>query len=351
MEGRSLKILEAIVDEFIRTGEPVGSKALQEKLDINISSATIRNEMASLEQQGYLEHPHTSAGRVPTFKGYRLYIEKFAPESRLTDEQRESIDKVFEGIDATSSDEIITEASRALAAVTKCAIVSTNETSKFSVITKIDVIPTGKRMYVLLLITSSGSIKNRVCRLSFDLTNEQLAFFQRFANENLTGMNLDGLTEETIEKLTASLGAYIMTLSPLIKGVIELSEEMLRNRVDMHGESNLITCEDFKGNEVATIIESKNELTEILSNAFSGVNIMFGKEDSFVVSNSSIITSPFSKDGVKAGSFGLIGPMRLDYKKIIPYIEYFSDKVTSMLSQRDEDEMLLEIEKETQDDE
>ena len=346
MEGRSLKILEAIVDEFIRTGEPVGSKALQEKLDINVSSATIRNEMASLEQQGYLEHPHTSAGRVPTFKGYRLYIEKFAPESQLSDEQRESIDKIFDGIDASSSEEIITEASRALATVTKCAIVSTNETSKFSVITKVDVIPTGKRMYVLLLITSSGSIKNRVCRLSFDLTNEQLSFFQRFANENLAGMNLDGLNEETIEKLTASLGAYVMTLSPLVKGVIELSAEMLRDNINMHGESNLITCSEFKGNEVATILESKNELTEILSNAFSGVNIMFGKEDSFVVSNSSIITSPFSKDGVKAGSFGVIGPMRLDYKKIIPYIEYFSDKVTSMLSEKDEDEILLEIEKE-----
>lgn len=349
MEGRSLKILEAIVDEFIITGEPVGSKALQEKLDINVSSATIRNEMASLEQQGYLEHPHTSAGRVPTFKGYRLYIENFAPDSQLSDEQRNQIDKIFEGIDAASADEIIEEASRALATVTKCAIVTTNETSKFSVITKVDVIPTGKRLYVLLLITSSGDIKNRVCRLSFDLTHEQLAFFQRFANENLAGMNINSFDAETAEKLTASLGAYVMTLSPLVKGILELSSEMMQDKVDLQGESNLITCPEFKSNEIATILESKNQLTEILSNAFSGINIMFGKEDEFIVSNSSVITSPFSKDGKKAGSFGVIGPMRLDYKKIIPYIEYFSDKVTDLLSTEDEDKTLLEIEREGKD--
>lgn len=350
MEGRTLKILEAIVDEYILTGEPVGSKTIQEKLDVSVSSATIRNEMASLEQQGYLEHPHTSAGRIPTFKGYRFYIEHFSPENGLSSAEKAQIDRMFDEISESSADELIEEASRALAEVTKCAIVSTNETSKFSVITKVELIPTGKRMYVLLLITSSGDIKNRVCRLSFDLTHEQVAFFQRFANENLTGVELENLSEQMIENMTTALGSYMMMLSPLMKGIIELSGEILNRQVNLEGAENLITCEELKGNEIATILQSRDELSEILGNAFSGINIMFGKESGdFVVSNSSIITSPFSKGDKKAGSFGVIGPMRLDYKKIIPYIEYFTDKVTDILSLQDEDEELKSIEKEAGD--
>lgn len=347
MEGRAFKILEAIVDEYIRTGEPVGSKTLLEKTDINCSSATIRNEMASLEQQGYLEHPHTSAGRVPTFAGFRLYIEKMTPENQLSAEEREQIDSIFEGIDSGTDEEIIENASRALAEVTKCAIVSTNETTKFSVITKVDVIPTGRRMYVLLLITSGGTIKNRVCRLSFDLTHEQMEFFQRFANDNLTGINLQNVSDEYIENLAAAMGSYMMTLSPLLKGIADLSAEMMEEQVNLEGEANLITCNEFQGHEIARILESKNEFTQLLDQTFNGINVMFGKEnDTFVISNSSIITSSFSKGENKAGSFGVIGPMRLDYKKIIPYIEYFTNKVTHLLSEEDEDEELRAIEKE-----
>ena len=350
MEKRALRILEAVVDEYIRTGEPVGSKLVQEKLKLNISSATIRNEMASLEQQGYLEHPHTSAGRVPTFSGFRLYIETFMPEYRLSKEQKEQIDRIFEGIDANTDDEIIEEAGRMLAEVTKCAIVTANQTSRFSVITKVEVIPTGRRMYMLLLITSGGSIKNRVCRLQFDLTNEQVQFFTRFAEENLTGINLENVSDEFVESLSSALGSYMMMLSPLIKGVAEMSAEMVKEQVNMEGEANLIT--QFQGHEAAAMIENRKQLTDILTNAFSGINVMFGKEDeTFVVSNSSIITSSFEKDGHKAGGFGVIGPMRLDYKKIIPYIEYFSNKVTNMLSTETEDRELLAIEREVDDSE
>ncbi len=352
MEKRTLKILETVVDEYIRSGEPVGSKLVQEKLDTKVSSATIRNEMAMLEQLGYLEHPHTSAGRVPTFSGYRLYIEAFMPEHKLSEDQRAQIDKIFEKIDADTDDELIEEAGRALAEITKCAIVTANETSRFSVISKVEVIPTGKRMYIILLITSGGSIKNRVCRLQFDLTHEQVQFFTKFAEENLTGMNLKNVSDEFIENISAAMGSYMMTLSPLMKGIAEMSAEMMQEQVDVQGESHLITCGQLQGHEIAAMLENKNRLSGFLNNAFSGINIMFGKEDeTFVISNSSIITSTFEKDGQKAGGFGVIGPMRLDYKKIIPYLEYFSNKVTNLLKSEDENEELLLIEREAEENE
>ncbi len=338
MEKRTLKILETVVDEYIRTGEPVGSKTVQEILEPKVSSATIRGEMAMLEQMGYLEHPHTSAGRIPTFSGYRFYIETFMPENRLSEEQKEQIDKIFEDIDYDSTDELIANAGKALAQVTKCAIVTANETGKFSVITKVEIIPTGRRLYVLLLITSGGSIKNRVCRLQFDLTQEQMDFFAKFAEENLTGINLESISPEFMDKLSAALGSYMMTLSPLMQGIAEMTQEITKE-VDVKGEGNLLACPQFQGREIAAMLENKDKFAEILNGAFSGINIMFGQEkDTFIVSNSSIISTSFEKDGKKAGSFGVIGPVRIDYKTVIPYLEYFSSKITDILNSTEEEE-------------
>ncbi|MCL2638174.1 MAG: heat-inducible transcriptional repressor HrcA [Oscillospiraceae bacterium] len=340
---RMYKIFEAIVDEYIRTGEPIGSKAVKEKLGFPVSSATIRNEMASLEAQGYLNHPHTSAGRVPTIKGYRFYIERMMNENprTLAESEKEEIDDFFSKISGDFDDELLIEsASHALAELTNCAIVSTNMTARFSVITKVELIPTGRRVYVLLLITSEGNIKNRVCRLSFDLTGEQMEFFTGFLNENLAGLNLANISEEYIEELAAALGSYMMTLSPLLKAVADLSKEVAEKRVMLKGETNLIAREELQKNEIISLLESRNEFSELLDTAFSGINVMLGKEkDTFVVENSSIITGSFNKGNKQAGSFGVIGPMRLDYKKIIPYIEYFADKMTVLLSLSDEEEM------------
>ena len=341
MESRALKILDLIVDEYIRTGEPIGSKAVQQLLDIQVSSATIRNEMASLEQQGYLEHPHTSAGRVPTYKGLRLYIERLSGANPLSDEEKNSIDEIFSNSSSETDDVIIENAARALADLTKCAIVSTKESNKFSVITKVEVIPTGRRMYVLLMITSAGNIKNRVCRLSFDLTDEHMSIFQQFAEDNLKGVNLEDVSEEYIKGLSAALGSYVMSLSPLLKGIADLSAEMMNEKVKIEGEENLIACPELKGTEIATVLRRRNDFTKFLDNTFSGISVMFGKEDdTFVISNSSMITGSFLKGGEKAGSFGVIGPLRVDYKKIIPYIEYFASKVSDLLSQEQEGQPL-----------
>jgi heat-inducible transcriptional repressor len=344
MGERGFKILEAIIDEYIKTGEPIGSKLLAARLEdigIRVSSATIRNEMASLEQQGYLDHPHTSAGRIPTVKGYRLYIEKLLPECQgnLTSEDKAIIDYALSNVAGECDDTIIESASHALAELTRCAVVSTSNFSRFSVITKVEVVPAGRRVYVLLLVTSGGGIKNRVCRLSFDLNQEQLDFFTQFANENLSGINLENVSQEFIENIGAALGSYMVSLSPLLKAVADMSGELATGRVNFEGQSNLIKFGDLQKQEILSILENKSVFTELLDTAFNEINVVFGNEkaDTFTVSNSGLIAGSFQKRGQTAGSFGVIGPMRLDYKKLIPYIEYFSVEVTRMLSKIDEE--------------
>ena len=176
MDDRKLKILAAVVDEYVRTGEPVGSKLISQLDNIKVSAATIRNDMAALEQMGYLEQPHTSAGRVPTFAGYRLYIDELMTLPDLTDAEKLRLDEML-GDKDTPEELLVQNAAAALTEITQCAAVVTNSAPRFSVISKVEVIPTGKRLYVILLITSNGSIKNKACRLEFDLSHEQLDFF------------------------------------------------------------------------------------------------------------------------------------------------------------------------------
>lgn len=336
MDGRKLRILSAVVDEYIITGEPVGSKVIMNY--VKASSATIRNEMAELEKQGYLEQPHTSAGRVPTYKGYRLYVDSLMEKNPLSIEETNVLDSMFPK-DFTSEDEIVESATAALAEITKCAAVASNTAPRFSVISKLEVIPTGKRMYVLLMITSSGSIKNKICRLQFDLTQDQLDFLEDFMAKNLEGMAVNELSEEMVDKLTEALGTYMMTLSPLIAEIYNMSREMSGGEVRVAGETNLIARSEYSQNEIITFLDNKKDIAKFLDSSFDGLHVMFSPEsDSFVISNSSFITSTYSKKGKQAGTLGLIGPMRIDYRKFIPYLEYLTGKITQLISGDDDDE-------------
>ncbi len=333
MDDRKLKILTAVVDEYIVTGEPVGSKAIM--AHVKASSATIRNEMAELEKQGYLEQPHTSAGRVPTYKGYRLYVDRLMEQNQLTDSEKDMLDAMIPQEYVTEQD-LVEKASMALADLTKCAAVVANATPKFSIISKVEVIPTGKRMYVILMITSNGAIRNKVCRLEFDLSQDQLEFFDNFVKQNLNGMSIDSLSDAYVEKLTEAMGTYMMSLSPLVSEIMKMTKEM--SSVTIQRQSNLLTCKDFNQNEIISFLDNQKVLKGFIDETFSGLHVMFSPEtDGFVIHNSSIITAPFSKDGKTAGALGLIGPMRLDYAKFIPYLEYFTGKISEMISEEPQD--------------
>lgn len=335
VDDRKLKILAAVVDEYIRTGDPVGSKAISKLDGIKVSAATVRNDMAVLEQMGYLEQPHTSAGRIPTYLGYQLYIDKLLTLNELSDEEKLRLDELLGDGDVTE-ELLIQNAATALTELTQCAAVVTNSSPRFSVISKVEVIPTGKRLYVILLITSNGSIKNKACRLEFDLSHEQLDFFTHYIDENLSGISVDELSEDMLDKMITAVSAYMVSLSPLVKGICELSEDLKHQELTVSGGEKLLSCDELDKMEVVRFIEHKNELTDFLEDSFSGIQVKFGADGSFAIGNSSMIVSKYRKKGKEAGSLGIIGPMRVDYKKIIPYIEYLTHKISDLMSDEDE---------------
>ena len=337
VDARKRRILSVVVDLYIRTGEPVGSKTISQLPDIHVSAATVRNDMAVLEELGYLEQPHTSAGRVPTFNGYRMYIEEISAEGTLPQEERDRLDEMLGDESQLTEDLILQSATTALSQITKCATVVSNFAPKYSVISKVDVIPTGKRMYVVLLITSDGKIKNRACRLQFDLTHEHMDFFKHFMEENLEGVSVSDLSEEKLEQMITAMGTYMMTLSPLVQGICEMSKDLQQNELYMTGEQNLFSCDDLDKAEVAKFMMHKQELSGLLDDSFQGIKVMFGEEgNDFVIGNSSMIVSKYQKGDHTAGSLGVIGPMRLNYAKVIPYIEYFTEKISHLISDDDD---------------
>ena len=337
VDARKRRILSAVVDLYIRTGEPVGSKTISQLPDIHVSAATVRNDMAVLEELGYLEQPHTSAGRVPTFNGYRMYIEEISAEGTLPQEERDRLDEMLGDESQLTEDLILQSATTALSQITKCATVVSNFAPKYSVISKVDVIPTGKRMYVVLLITSDGKIKNRACRLQFDLTHEHMDFFKHFMEENLEGVSVSDLSEEKLEQMITAMGTYMMTLSPLVQGICEMSKDLQQNELYMTGEQNLFSCDDLDKAEVAKFMMHKQELSGLLDDSSQGIKVMFGEEgNDFVIGNSSMIVSKYQKGDHTAGSLGVIGPMRLNYAKVIPYIEYFTEKISHLISDDDD---------------
>lgn len=332
LDERKTQILCAVIEEYIRSGEPVGSNSVLSRLGVKVSSATVRNDMSVLEQLGFLEQPHTSAGRIPTYLGYRYYIDNLIMVKPLSAKEKHLIDSMLKKGEYTGQ-AVIDNAVNALSELTQLAAVSKSNMPTFSVITRVEVIPAGRRLYALLIITSAGTIKNKICRVEFDLDYQQLEFFEKFINENLKGIQLEKMTPAMLQNLAVAMGGYMMTLSPLLTALYELSAEISNSDINLKGEQKLIES-GVKADDVVNLITHKNELDELLSRAFDGIMVVFGKEKgNFAITNSSMILSPYKVGDKQAGSLGVIGPVRLNYAEIIPHIQYITNSITKMLNE------------------
>jgi heat-inducible transcriptional repressor len=164
-----------------------------------------------------------------------------------------------------------------------------------------------------------------------------MEFFSRYLQENLQGESVESLSEERMQELVTALGTYMMSLTPLVQGIYELSKDLRKDEYSVQGERNLLACNDLNKMDIVNFLENKNQFSAMLNDAFSGIQVMFSEEsDSFIISNSSMIMSQYKKGSKTAGSLGIVGPMRLDYARIIPYIEYFTQKITDLISDQDD---------------
>ena len=335
LSERQQKILAAVVEQYIATGEPVGSKLICDKLDVSVSSATVRNEMAQLSSDGYLDQPHTSAGRIPTQKGYRYYVDNLLQPSELDVTDRKKIEGSLDSRTADPS-QILSEVGEALVNFSNCAALSTTPADESAVIKTIEMVGVSRTTALIVLLTSTGIIKSKPCRCETPVTQELKECFDSIVKEHFIGKHLGDVGTVMIQTLAASLGADALSMSPLLITVADLAQSAGTAEVMLEGQSNLLGYSDY-GDEAPQLLNflSNGEPLGSLVNETGDddVEIFIGSENKFrELKDSTMIISKYKIGDSPGGAIGIIGPTRLNYSKLIPSIRYLADMVSKMLS-------------------
>ena len=334
LDARKLRILAKIVEAYIATGEPVGSKLIACLLGGEVSPATVRNDMAVLFEMGLLEQPHTSAGRVPSHLGLRVYLDRIMHTQPLTTQEKQEIEALF-NFRNPDPDKLLEDAARALAGYTGCAAISTTIHRRSLKVRRIEIIPATQRTAVILLILSNGMIKNRVCRVDFTLTPKIVEFFQNFANGMLGGKSVNEISQRFIHSVALSLDEYTEIFTPLLTAIYDLCREASDGPIYRSGTSNLLEYEELRriANQLFRVINSREGVMDLIDRDNEGVRVSIGRENQKMeLADSSVIISKYRIGDDSEGAIGLIGPIRMDYARLIPHLEYFSQMLGKLLS-------------------
>lgn len=334
LDRRKELILTAIIERFISNGEPVGSRAVADYLNIGVSTATIRNEMSALNDLGLIEQPYTSAGRVPSHLGYRFYIKNLMNKKPLTSSERHHIDSVF-SVNHSDLEELLETASNTLAHLTNCASVTTTPQPNFLAFAHIELIPTGKKIVILLFITTTGIAKNKLFHLDCEPSAEEYSRFVGTVNFHLKTTSIDDITPAFIQTLAAELDVDVIAFSPILYAIYTMANDTSGGQIILEGGNNLLSHKELAENakSVMDFIGKHDTLKQMIKQNPDNLSIIIGTEKSDIAPPQiGFIFSRYYMHGLPAGSVGIIGPTRINYAKIIPYVEYIAISMGKLLS-------------------
>ena len=333
LSTRREKILAAVVDAYVATGEPVGSKSIAAQL--GVSSATVRNEMAELSLLGLLEQPHTSAGRVPSQKGYRLYVDRLMEPRPLEPKEKRLLDSMLV-TNACDPEKLMAGVTQALAGITRFAAVSTTPSGRTAFIRAVQFVQTSRRTAMLLLMSSAGTMKNRIFHCDFDLNPEMLRVFFRILNEKLMNRPVADITPAFIQSLAVSLGEMAMLMSSALMALLEVAKDTRETAVCQSGQMNLLFYPEYErgtARRVMDFLERPSELVDLLTQELGSVRVLIGQESRTPeLAGSSVVISRYAVGGQDAGVLAVIGPTRMEYASVISHLSYLSQAVGNMLT-------------------
>ena len=323
LDDRKKRILQAIVDEYVNTAEPVSSGAISKKKGLDFSSATIRNEMSELEKSGYLEKTHTSSGRIPSVKGYRLYVDELLKEDNISLEEIKYIKEKLQ-IKADQIEDLTKIASNTLSEITHYTTVAIGPKVTKQIIKEIKFVLLGSRMLMAVILTNTGMIKETIINFGEDIYEDQIETINLLFNSKLQG--------KPLEKINEPLDEYIFTemksSASMIKTIIEQLNKVIyeESKLYLEGTNKSFDLPELSKTETArnfiNILENKSEVVDLLDNEISkDINVYFGDElDDENLKDFSIVT--LRSDEKDLGTIGIIGPKRMNYSKIISVMRY-----------------------------
>ena len=344
LSERKKKILRAIVDNYIRTAEPVGSKAIAAMPDMNISSATIRNEMADLTELGLLEQPHTSAGRIPSPAGYRLYIDELMQDYRLSVDETESMTEAFEA-KMRQFDDVLAQASKIVSKMTNLpAYTVTSRTGRVT-IKKFEIIAAGEGSFILVLMTSHDVVKNKLIKLPVNCTEADLKLLSAVLNATLTDLTVEEFTPDVMERVTRSAGEAASLVPIIVDYTISLLKKQVQSDVTVSGQMKLLGQPEYrdpvKAHELLTQLDE-----EVISNlpaaigADSKMKILVGPENvARELKDTSVVMTRFDIGDGMQGMIGVVGPTRMDYAQITARLSYFTESLSRMFTKPEKPEL------------
>jgi heat-inducible transcriptional repressor len=337
LSERKLSILKAVIDDYIMTGLPIGSRTISKKHGIELSSATIRNEMADLEEFGFLEQPHTSAGRIPSHKAYRYYVDRLMKVVKLNSAEASNIKRYFE--DRMSEvGQVMEKAAQVLSDTTHHISMVLKPQLKKSIIRRIQIVKITERKAILLVVTNAGLVTDTVITVPDGITPDYLEMISVLLTERLSSKTL----EQAENDLRCCLGENLRFGNEFVTDImtaIETSVEPQGEKgIVLGGTQNIIEYPDFMSIEKAksfiSILQTKEMLYDMMKKAAQlEFSVTIGQENEVKeLRDLSVVTATYKIGGKSLGSFGVIGPTRMDYAKVISILGYVSQSLNSILS-------------------
>lgn len=334
---RKKKVLRSVVDLYIRTAEPVGSKAITELPDMNYSSATIRNEMAELTTMGYLEQPHTSAGRVPSAAGYRLYVDELMLDYRLSVDETKSITNAIEE-KMNRVDKMVEKVAKLVSQATNLPAISAASRQGSATVLKFNLLPSGTGSFILVLTLPGDQVVNKLIKLPLSIGETELNLLTALLNATMTELPLEEFTAELMERVMRSAGAA----ASLVPVVVDFVTETLKN----HGSTNLAVAGQARLlglPEYRDVDKAQRVLASIDEDALSGLPaVMEGANGTKVIvgpenvadelKDTSVVMTKFDIGDGLQGVIGVVGPTRMDYAKVTARLSCFAENLSKMFA-------------------
>ena len=315
MSVRRLEILRAIVDEYVATQEPVGSKSIAARSGLGISPATIRNEMAVLEEEGLITHPHTSAGRIPTDLGYRVFVDKLATVKPLSSAERRAIETFLEG--ALDLDDVVLRTVRLLADVTKQVAVVQYPSMVKSRVRHVELVALTPARLMMILITDAGRVEQRVLELTSDASELFLSTLRNQINNAVMGQRLPDVADRISGILESYSASDRKNVAVVISALIEMAMERPEEKVVLAGTANLARFSEDFATHMHPVLEALEEqvvLLRLLGDAGENVQVRIGTEQSERnLRSTSLVTVGYGATDSPLGALGVLGPTRMDY--------------------------------------
>jgi heat-inducible transcriptional repressor len=341
LNERTQSILMAVIQSFIQTAEPVGSRTISKRFDFGLSPATIRNVMSDLEELGFLEQPHTSAGRVPTDKGYRFYVNHLQNREILSPEESARIVQRYTPYRGEIG-EVMAETSRLLSEVSRYAGLVLQKFST-TVFKRIEFVRTRPRQVLAIFIMDSGLVHNKLIMLDEDMTQDELHRISNYLNEEFSGYPLHTIRQRVLERMAEEKAQYDALLRQAMKVGEKIFDDMTESNSNIYvgGTANIIDQPEFSANvgrmkELFKAFEEKHRLISILDRclAESGINVIIGSETPFQdVHECSFVTHTYSYGDRTIGVLGVVGPKRMAYPRVMALVDYTANLVSKILTQ------------------